>query len=61
MNKTIQYIKEVLAEMKNINWPTKKQAVFYTVTVLVISIFVAYYLGLLDYLFSKGLGQILIK
>jgi preprotein translocase subunit SecE len=61
MNKTIGYLKEVRAEIKNITWPTRKQTIFYTVTVLAVSIFVAYYLGLLDFGFSKGLGQILIK
>jgi preprotein translocase subunit SecE len=61
MNKTIEYLKEAKAEMKNITWPTKKQAIFFTIGVLVISAIVAYYLGLLDFLFSKGLSQILIN
>lgn len=61
INKTIEYLKEVKAEMKNITWPTRNQAIFYTVTVLAISLFVAYYLGLLDFGFSEGLGKILIK
>ena len=61
MNKTIGYLKEVRAEMKNITWPTRRQTVFYTITVLAISVLVAYYLGLLDFGFSAGLGKILIK
>jgi preprotein translocase subunit SecE len=61
MNKTIEYLKEAKAEIKNITWPTKKQAIFFTVGVLVISAIVAYYLGLLDFLFSKGLSKILIN
>jgi len=61
MNKITGYIKEVLAEAKHVTWPTKKQTVFYTIAVIVISVFVAYYLGLLDYLFKEGLGLLLIK
>ena len=61
MNKTIGYLKEVKAEMKNITWPTRSQTIFYTVTVLAISVLIAYYLGLLDFIFSQGLGKILIK
>jgi len=61
INKIIAYLKEVRAEMTNITWPTRKQTIFYTVTVLAISVLIAYYLGLLDFVFSKGLSQILTK
>jgi len=61
MNKTVEYIKEVIAEGKNVRWPTKRQTIFYTIAVLVVSAIIAYYLGLLDFLFSKGLGILLIK
>lgn len=61
MSKTVEFIKEVIAEAKNVHWPTKKQTIFYTIAVLVVSAIIAYYLGLLDFLFSKGLGFLLIK
>lgn len=61
MSKTKDYIKEVVAEGKNVHWPTRKQTIFYSVTVLIISILIAYYLGLLDFLFGQGLGLLLIK
>lgn len=61
MKKTISYIKEVIAEAKNVTWPTRKQTIFFTITVLIISVFVAYYLGLLDFLFAQGLNLLLIK
>ena len=61
INKIIAYLKEVRAEMTNITWPTRNQTIFYTVAVLVISILIAYYLGLLDFVFSKGLSQIITK
>ena len=61
MEKTIQYLKEVVAEMKNVTWPSRNQTIFFTVAVLIVSIIVAYYLGLLDSIFSKILGWFLIR
>jgi len=60
MEKITQYFKEVYAESKYITWPTRKQTVYFTIAVLAISIFVAYYLGALDFLFSKGLERALL-
>jgi len=61
MDKTINYIKEVIAEAKHVTWPTRKQTIFFTITVLVISVIVAYYLGLLDFLFGQGLNLLLTR
>lgn len=61
MDKTINYIKEVVAEGKNVTWPTRKQTIYFTISVLIISVFVAYYLGLFDYLFAQGLKLLLLK
>ena len=61
MNKITEFFKEVMIEAKHITWPTRKQAIYATIAVLAISVFVAYYLGLLDFLFSKGLEQLLLK
>jgi preprotein translocase subunit SecE len=59
MNKITEFFKEVLVEAKHITWPTRKQAIYATIAVLAISMFIAYYLGALDFLFSKGLEQLL--
>lgn len=61
MNKTIEYIKEVIAEAKHVTWPTRKQTILFTVAVLAISVIIAYYLGLLDFLFGEGLKFLLLK
>jgi preprotein translocase subunit SecE len=59
MNKTIEYLKEVKAEMKNVTWPSRSQTMFFTLAVLIVSVFIAYYLGLFDKLFSFGLQKLL--
>jgi preprotein translocase subunit SecE len=49
------YIKETRAELKHVSWPTRSQAIAYTIIVIVISLGLALFLGLCDYVFSKGL------
>ena len=46
------YIKESVAEMKKVTWPTQKETRNYTFLVIGISAVVAIYLGALDYLFN---------
>lgn len=60
MDKITSYFKEVYAESKYITWPTRKQTFYFTIAVLAISLVVAYYLGLLDFLFSRGLEKSLL-
>lgn len=55
----IEYIKDTKGEMKHVSWPTKKQAVSYTMLVILISVFVAFFLGLADFSLSKLLGNII--
>jgi len=61
MSKTIEYLKEVKAEMKNVTWPTRKQTINFTIAVLIVSLFIAYYLGLFDHIFSLGLEWLLTR
>ncbi|QQR64808.1 preprotein translocase subunit SecE [Candidatus Kaiserbacteria bacterium] len=56
MNSFINYIKDTVAEMKHVSWPTNMQASTYTVLVVVISAVAAVYLGVFDFLFQQGLN-----
>jgi len=60
MNKLTNYIVESMAEMKKVTWPTKKETYNYTILVIGISIGIALFLGLLDYIFTEGF-QIIFK
>lgn len=53
------YFKDVRAEMRHVSWPTRRQAVIYTVVVIAVSLITAIYLGLLDYVFSLVIKQII--
>ena len=49
----ITYFKETKNEMKHFTWPSMRQAVIYTVAVVVVSVAVALLLGFFDYIFSE--------
>jgi len=61
MNKFSNYIKDSVAEMKKVTWPTKKETYNYTLLVIGISLAVALFLGALDYIFSWGLNLVITK
>ncbi len=58
MTQFIKYIKATAAELRQVNWPTQKEAISYTVLVIVVSAVVALYVGVFDYLFSQGINAI---
>ena len=59
MSKTSQYFKDIKAELKHVNWPGRKLTIMYTLVVIVLSVLLAYFLGIFDFLFSLGLGKII--
>ena len=58
MSKITEYFKETKTELKHVIWPKRSQTLFYTLIVIVLSVVVAYYLGIFDFIFSKGLEKI---
>ena len=54
-----QYLKDTHGELRHVAWPTRLQTIVYTVLVALISIGVALYLGLFDFIFTSGMTQIL--
>ena len=40
-------------------WPSRSQTISYTLVVIILSVLVAYLLGLFDFGFSKGLEKLL--
>lgn len=54
-----QYLKDTQGELRHVAWPTRLQTIVYTILVTLISIGVALYLGLFDYLFTTTLARYL--
>jgi len=52
MSKLSEYLKETKGELKHVNWPTKNQAIMFSVIVIVFSLIVAIFLGVFDYIFT---------
>jgi len=55
----LTYIKETKAEMVHVSWPTKKQAIGYSLLVIAICIGAAVFLGVFDYFFSSVLKLVI--
>lgn len=60
MGKLKDYIKNSIKELKKVSWPTKEQTIKNTFLVVGISLGVAAFLGLVDFLLTQVL-QIVIK
>lgn len=59
MSKITEYFKETKAELKHVIWPSRNQTLYYTLIVIILSVVIAYYLGIFDFIFSQGLQKII--
>ncbi len=56
----VHYIREVIAELKRVDWPSRTEAVASTIVVVAVLLLMAGYLGLWDYLFSLVFTRVLV-
>ena len=49
----MKFLKQVQVEMSKVIWPTKNTTAMYTVVVILVSLFVAYYLNVFDFIFTN--------
>ena len=59
MSKIPEYIKEAREELNHVIWPSRSQTINYTIIVIVLSIVLAYYLGIFDYVFGRLLEKVI--
>lgn len=52
-NKLTQYLLDAKNEIRKVAWPTKKEVKQHTILVIVISLVVAFFLGLVDFFLTK--------
>lgn len=55
------FLKKQVAELHNVTWPTKKQAIHSMITVIVVMMLVGVFLGIVDYVFNEGVLFMLNK
>lgn len=60
MSRITNYIRDTRGEFKHVAWPTRKQAIVYTMLVIAVSVLCALYLGFFDYLFSLILQKFVL-
>lgn len=53
-SRLVRFIREVVAELRKVIWPTRKQVVTYTIVVLVFVSFMVALVSLLDWVFGQG-------
>ena len=55
------FLKEIRTEVKKVNWPTRKETIRYTLIILGISLVVALYLGVIEFIFTDLLNCFIFK
>jgi len=56
----ITYLKDTQGELNHVSWPTRRQAIAFTLVVVIISVFVSFFLGFFDYLLKLVLEKFVI-
>lgn len=56
-NRAVSYVRESVEELKKVVWPSRKDTVRNSLLVVGISLGVAAFLGLIDFLLNLGLEQ----
>lgn len=57
MSSFITYLKNVRAELTHVVWPSPKTALAHTILIILISAFVAVFIGVLDYALTSLVGS----
>ncbi|MBI2038943.1 MAG: preprotein translocase subunit SecE [Candidatus Niyogibacteria bacterium] len=53
IQRLVDYLRSARLEVKNVNWPTRRETVRFTILVIAVSALVAAYLGALDLVFIR--------
>jgi len=61
MDKIWTFIREARAELRKVNWPTRRETVKFTGVVIGVSLAVAIFLGTLDYIFEYLSRTFIVK
>ncbi len=49
----VTFMREVMTEMKKVSWPSRQQTQDMTLLVIVVSVAIGAYLGILDFVFQR--------
>ena len=57
-NPSSNFITDIIDEMKKVSWPTKSDTIRLTTIVIIVSLIIGLYVGIIDVLLAKGLEVI---
>ncbi len=60
MSKALDFLAEVRVELEKVVWPTRQQTIRLTLTVILVTIIVGFFVGAVDYLLTL-LMQLVIR
>ncbi|MES2014628.1 MAG: preprotein translocase subunit SecE [Patescibacteria group bacterium] len=60
MNALTEYLKAVRNELTHVSWPSRNQAILYTLLVIGISVGISLLLGGFDFIFTYGLEKLIL-
>ena len=58
-NKAINFLRDAKNELKKVVWPSRKELIKDTLIVIGVSLSVAIFLGILDFVFSIGVEKVI--
>ncbi len=58
MEKIKKFLKEVVAELRKVTWPTKDELIGSTIVTIVVSLIVAIFIGIVDRILTLGVRAI---
>jgi preprotein translocase subunit SecE len=61
IQKIIVFFQEVRSELKKVSWPSKKDVVGATTVVIITTLIMGLFLGIIDLVLSKGIELLLHK
>jgi preprotein translocase subunit SecE len=59
ISKIQKFISEVFAEMRKVSWSTRRELVDSTLIVILSSFLLGFFVGIIDFVFSKGVAVII--
>lgn len=60
MKAFINYLRDVRGELTHVSWPTRRQAIGYTLLIVGVSLVIAAFLGAFDFIFTEFVTTFLI-
>lgn len=61
MNRLMAYFRQSGAELRKVVWPSRKTATQLTLAVVIFSLVLAVIIGIMDYLYAKGLETLIFR